>query len=37
MWGRVRSLDTAALERWMATDEARRSVTLSLIAQIANT
>jgi multidrug efflux system outer membrane protein len=37
LWGRVRSLDTAALERWMATDEARRSVTLSLIAQIANT
>jgi multidrug efflux system outer membrane protein len=37
LWGRVRNLDTAALERWLATDEARRAVALNLIAEIANT
>jgi len=37
LWGRIRNLDTAALERWLATDEARRAVVLNLIAEIANT
>ncbi|CCG40471.1 efflux transporter outer membrane subunit [Magnetospirillum molischianum] len=37
LWGRIRSQDTAALERWLATDEARRAVALNLIAEIANT
>ncbi len=36
-WGRVRSLTAAALESYLATEEARRVVTISLIAQIANT
>ncbi len=35
-WGRVRSLQDAALESWFATDAARRAVTLSLVAQVAN-
>lgn len=35
-WGRVRNLKEAALENYLATDEARRAVTLSLIAQVAN-
>ncbi|MCP1318383.1 efflux transporter outer membrane subunit [Halomonas sp. 707B3] len=35
-WGRVRSLNEAALEEYLATDEARRAVELSLIAQVAN-
>ncbi|MDL0433944.1 efflux transporter outer membrane subunit [Marinobacter sp. TBZ242] len=34
-WGRVRSLDEAALETYLATDEARRAAELSLIARIA--
>ena len=37
LWGRVRNLDAAALDTWMATQEGRRSVTLSLIAEVANT
>jgi multidrug efflux system outer membrane protein len=36
-WGRMRSLTTAALESYLATEEARRAVAISLIAQIANT
>jgi len=36
-WGRVRSLTAAALESYLATEEARRAVAISLIAQIANT
>lgn len=35
LWGRVRSLSDAALEAYLATDEARRAATLSLIAQVA--
>lgn len=35
-WGRVRNLKDAALENYLATDEARRAVTLSLIAQVAD-
>lgn len=36
-WGRVRSLTAAALESYLATEEARRAVVVSLIAQVANT
>lgn len=35
-WGRVRSLKEAALENYLATDEARRATTISLIAQVAD-
>ena len=35
-WGRLRSLDTAALETYLATDEARHAVQASVIAQVAN-
>lgn len=35
-WGRVRNLKDAALENYLATDEARRAATLSLITQVAN-
>ncbi len=35
-WGRVRSLKTAALESYLATDAARRAAALSIIAQVAN-
>lgn len=34
-WGRVRSLSDATLQAYLATDEARRAATLSLIAQVA--
>jgi multidrug efflux system outer membrane protein len=34
-WGRVRNLKDAALESYLASDEARRAVTLSLIHQVA--
>lgn len=34
-WGRVRSLNAAALAQFLATDEARRAFTLSLVAQVA--
>ncbi|MDR2871071.1 MAG: efflux transporter outer membrane subunit [Xanthomonadaceae bacterium] len=34
-WGRVRSLKTAALEEYLATDEACRASALQLIAQVA--
>jgi len=36
-WGRVRSLTAAALESYLATEEAHRAVTVSLVAQVANT
>ncbi len=35
LWGRVRSLHDAALEQWLATEEGRRAVELSLITQVA--
>lgn len=35
-WGRVRSLKSAALEAYLATDEARRAVQASVIAQVAS-
>jgi len=36
LWGRVRSLKEAALQSYLATDDARRAITLSLMAQVAN-
>lgn len=35
-WGRIRSLKDAALEIYLASDEARRAVSIALIAQVAN-
>lgn len=35
-WGRIRSLNEAALEQYLATDEARHATELSLIAQVAD-
>lgn len=35
-WGRVRSLNDAALERYLATDAARRAVALTLVTQVAD-
>jgi len=35
-WGRVRNLKAAALETYLATDEARRAFTVSLVAQVAD-
>ncbi len=35
-WGRVRSLEAGALERWLAGDEARRAATLTLVGAVAN-
>lgn len=35
-WGRLRSLNDAALESYLATEEARRAVTVSLVSQVAN-
>ncbi|KWR90773.1 RND transporter [Cupriavidus sp. IDO] len=35
-FGRVRSLKHAALEQYMATEEARRSAQISLVAEVAN-
>jgi multidrug efflux system outer membrane protein len=35
-WGRVRNLKDAALESYLATDAARRAITVSLVAQVAN-
>jgi multidrug efflux system outer membrane protein len=34
-WGRVRSLQDSALQSYLATDAARRALTLSLVAQVA--
>jgi multidrug efflux system outer membrane protein len=36
LFGRVRSLTRAALEKYLAQEQARRSVQLSLIAEVAN-
>jgi multidrug efflux system outer membrane protein len=36
-WGRVRNLTEAALESYLATEEARRAILISLVAQVANT
>lgn len=36
-WGRVRNLTEAALESYLGTEEARRAVAISLVAQVANT
>jgi multidrug efflux system outer membrane protein len=35
-WGRVRSLEDAALQNFLATEEARRAATVSLVAQVAD-
>ena len=35
-WGRVRNLKDAALETYLATDEARRAITVSLVAGVAD-
>jgi len=35
-WGRVQSLQDAALQSYLASDEARRALTLSLVAQVAD-
>lgn len=35
-WGRVRNLESAALESYLASDEARRAATLALITQTAD-
>ncbi|MFN3302362.1 MAG: efflux transporter outer membrane subunit [Roseateles sp.] len=35
LFGRVKSLNDAALQQYLATDDARRSVQISLIAQVA--
>ena len=35
LWGRVRSLNSQALENYLATDEARRSVGIALVAEVA--
>lgn len=36
VWGRIASLEQAALEDFLATDAARRALTLSLVAQVAD-
>jgi len=36
LWGRVRNLKEAALQSYFASEEARRAVELTLIAQVAN-
>ena len=35
-WGRVQSLQDAALQSYLASDSARRALTLSLVAQVAD-
>jgi len=35
-WGRVRNLKDAALDQFLASDAARRAVTVSLVAQVAD-
>ena len=35
-WGRVKSLDEAALASFLATEEARRALHLSLVSEVAN-
>ncbi len=36
LWGRVRSLNEQALQRYLATEEARKTVQITLIAQVAD-
>ncbi|HMO48251.1 MAG TPA: efflux transporter outer membrane subunit [Rubrivivax sp.] len=36
LWGRVRSLEGAALESWLATDAARQAVYVALVAEVAD-
>ena len=36
LWGRVRSLKDAALQRWLATEAAQQAVRVALIAQVAD-
>jgi len=36
LWGRVRSLEEAALQSWLATESARQAVHLALIAEVAD-
>lgn len=36
LWGRVRSLKSAALERFLATQEARRAVNITLVSEVAS-
>lgn len=36
LWGRVRSLNRQALEKYLATEEARRSAQITLIAEVAS-
>ncbi|MGI6656137.1 MAG: efflux transporter outer membrane subunit [Desulfobulbus sp.] len=36
-WGRVRSLEKAALEQYLASEAAQRAFTVSLLAEVANT
>lgn len=36
LWGRIRNLEDAALETWLASDAARQAVHLALIAQVAD-
>ncbi len=35
LWGRIRRLDQAALARYLASEEARRGIMLSLVAEVA--
>lgn len=37
LWGRVRDLKDAAREEYLATEEARRAVTIALVSQVADT
>lgn len=36
LWGRVRSLEEAALQSWLATESARQAVHVALIAEVAD-
>lgn len=36
LWGRLRSLNEAALANWLAADATRRAATVSLVAQVAD-
>jgi multidrug efflux system outer membrane protein len=36
LWGRLRSLNEAALESWLAADATRRAATVSLVMQVAD-
>ncbi|KAF7600555.1 MAG: RND transporter [Candidatus Dactylopiibacterium carminicum] len=36
LWGRVRSMKTAALEQWLATEQGHRAVEIALISQVAD-